>query len=491
MGQLVKGGLLRPLDTYEKAYGWDDRYADLLLDLNRFTPDAKDFGDGKLYGISQMGEIVGVFYNRDKVTALPKTFADFERQLAAAKQRGDVPVAFGNLDKWPGIHDFQTVQNAYVAPDDVRDFVFARDGASIDTPENQQAATQLQDWAKRGWFTPDFNGTAYDPAWQQFARGKGTFLIAGTWLVADLEKRMGKRVGFMLAPPREAGGDPVSLGGESLPFAITSKSKHPDVAAAYIDFLTNADAARVLVETGNLPAMPTSAQPDTPLRRDMFAAWRTLTDHEGIVPYLDYTTPDVLRRHHERDPAAAGGQAGAGRVHRRPAGRFHVVCRQALTPPRPARRGASGTCTACRRSPSSSLFVLVPLVHSAWISLFAWDGVTGGEWVGLDNYTALVSDADLRAAFVHALVLLVFYAALPIAIGLLLAALMARTRVRGLAAFRTILFLPQVVALVVVGVMWRMIYAPDGGLLNNALGAVGLGGRTGSGTSTSRCRPSG
>ena len=47
----------------------------------------------------------------------------------------------------------------------------------------------------------------------------------------------------------------------------------------------------MLVETGNLPAMPTSAQPDTPLRRDMFAAWRTLTDHEGIVPYLDYTTP--------------------------------------------------------------------------------------------------------------------------------------------------------------------------------------------------------
>jgi raffinose/stachyose/melibiose transport system permease protein len=123
------------------------------------------------------------------------------------------------------------------------------------------------------------------------------------------------------------------------------------------------------------------------------------------------------------------------------------------------------------------LFVLVPLVHSAWISLFAWDGVTEGEWVGLDNYSALVTDSGLRAAFVHALVLLVFYAVLPIAIGLALAATMARTRVRGLAAFRTILFLPQVVALVVVGVMWRMIYAPDGGLLNNALGAVGLGGQ--------------
>jgi raffinose/stachyose/melibiose transport system permease protein len=121
-------------------------------------------------------------------------------------------------------------------------------------------------------------------------------------------------------------------------------------------------------------------------------------------------------------------------------------------------------------------FVLVPLLHSAWISLFAWDGVTPGEWVGLDNYRAVVSDPDLRAAFAHSLVLVVFYVALPICIGLVLAAAMSRGRVRGLAAFRTILFLPQVIALVVVAVMWRMIYAPEGGLLNDALRAVGLGG---------------
>jgi len=72
-------------------------------------------------------------------------------------------------------------------------------------------------------------------------------------------------------------------------------------------------------------------------------------------------------------------------------------------------------------------------------------------------------------------VLLVFYSVLPVAIGLLLAATMARTRVRGLTAFRTVLFLPQVIALVVVAVMWRMIYAPEGGLINEALRTIGLG----------------
>jgi raffinose/stachyose/melibiose transport system permease protein len=124
------------------------------------------------------------------------------------------------------------------------------------------------------------------------------------------------------------------------------------------------------------------------------------------------------------------------------------------------------------------LFVLAPLVHSAWLSLFTWDGVTPGTWNGLGNYSSIVSDPKIRSAFLHALILVAFYAVGPIAIGLLLAAAMSRSRVRGLALFRTVLFLPQVIALVVVAVMWRMIYDPDTGLLNHFLSAIGLGGLT-------------
>jgi raffinose/stachyose/melibiose transport system substrate-binding protein len=293
MGQLVKAGLLRPLDQYAKQYGWEQRYAPVLLDLNRFGPGAKQFGSGSLYGLSQMGEIVGVFYNKDKVTTPPKTFDEFQAQLAEAKKQGDVPIQFGNLDKWPAIHDFETIQAQVAGKDAIRNFVFAKPGGSFDTPENQQATQTIQQWVKSGYFTPNFNGTGYDPAWQRFAKGKGRFLIAGTWLVADLAKRMGDKVGFMLMPPREAGADPVALGGESLPFTITSKSKHPDVAAAYIDFITNANAQQVLTQTDNLPAMKIgSAQPSEPLAQDVANAWKTLSEKDGLVPYLDYATPE-------------------------------------------------------------------------------------------------------------------------------------------------------------------------------------------------------
>lgn len=291
MGALVKGGLLKPVDAYADAYGWNDRWSKTLLDLNRFSSDGKEFGSGDLYGVSQMGEIVGVFYNKDKVASVPKTFGEFEDMLAKAKSDGEVPISFGNLDKFGGIHEFQTVQNQFASKASTTDFVFAKQGASFDTPENREAATKLQEWADKGYLTPNFNGTGYDPAWQQFTKGKGPFTIAGTWITADVASGLGDKGGFFLMPGQEAGSPPVSLGGESLPWAITAKSKNADVAAAYIDWITNAKAADVLVETDNLPAMLATKQPASAVNRDVFAAWKTLNDADGFTPYMDYATP--------------------------------------------------------------------------------------------------------------------------------------------------------------------------------------------------------
>ncbi len=119
-------------------------------------------------------------------------------------------------------------------------------------------------------------------------------------------------------------------------------------------------------------------------------------------------------------------------------------------------------------------FVLVPFGHTFWISFHAWDGITPSEWVGLDNYRRVFTDPQVRETFTHALVLVGFYALLPLLLGLLLAALLSRMRIRGISGFRAILFLPQVVALVAVGVVWRWILAPDGPL-NEGLRAIGLG----------------
>jgi len=122
-----------------------------------------------------------------------------------------------------------------------------------------------------------------------------------------------------------------------------------------------------------------------------------------------------------------------------------------------------------------TLFLLVPLGYAVQLSFFEWDGLGLGTWVGLDNYVAVFTDPELRAPFRHALVLVCFFSLLPVALGLFLAALMMRSPIRGAGFFRTVVFLPQVVALTVVAVVWRQIYAPEGPL-NDSLRAFGLDG---------------
>lgn len=118
-------------------------------------------------------------------------------------------------------------------------------------------------------------------------------------------------------------------------------------------------------------------------------------------------------------------------------------------------------------------FLLYPIGRAVQLSLYDWDGLSVGRWAGLSNYAAIVADEGLRDAFVHALVLVGFYALAPLAIGLMLAAILNHAKVRGLGFFRTVVFLPQVVAMVVVAVAWRRVYAPDG-TLNGLLDALGL-----------------
>ncbi|MBB4686030.1 carbohydrate ABC transporter permease [Amycolatopsis jiangsuensis] len=121
------------------------------------------------------------------------------------------------------------------------------------------------------------------------------------------------------------------------------------------------------------------------------------------------------------------------------------------------------------------LFLGYPLLQTLQYSFYDWDGLSASTWAGFSNYFSVFTDAALRDAFGHALVLMLFYAVVPIVLALFLTALISRAnRLRGMGFFRTVLFLPQVISSVVVATIWVSIYSPDG-LLNGFLRMVGLG----------------
>jgi raffinose/stachyose/melibiose transport system substrate-binding protein len=295
MGAFVKAGLLRPLDGYADVYGWDDRFPEAVRSVASYSSDGETFGSGNLYGVPLTGEMVGVWYNKAKLDELgidpPQTVDDFEAALQKAKDAGEIPIQFGDLDQWPGIHEFGFVQNLFVPRDDIVKLGFGQPGGSWTTDENTQAADTLVDWVNKDYFTDGFNGFGYDPSWQDFAKGKGVFLISGTWLLADLQDAMGDDLGFML-PPEGSSGEQNVTGSTGLPFAITEASKNADVAAAYLDFITSPEAMTKYTEGGDLPVYDTDKQSPTGTQAEVFDAWSKATGGNLLTPYLDWATPN-------------------------------------------------------------------------------------------------------------------------------------------------------------------------------------------------------
>ncbi|TCC55195.1 sugar ABC transporter permease [Kribbella pittospori] len=117
--------------------------------------------------------------------------------------------------------------------------------------------------------------------------------------------------------------------------------------------------------------------------------------------------------------------------------------------------------------------VLVPLIQTVNYSFYKWDGVSEPTWMGLQNYLEFGRDPRMYAAFGHVLVLIVMFGLIPLGLGLISAALLSRAKIRGEGIYRWFLFLPQVLTSVVVAIIWKRIYAPDGPL-NTVLRWVGL-----------------
>jgi raffinose/stachyose/melibiose transport system permease protein len=119
-------------------------------------------------------------------------------------------------------------------------------------------------------------------------------------------------------------------------------------------------------------------------------------------------------------------------------------------------------------------FFIYPFVVSIYYSLTNWDGAQPvKEFIGLSNYRSLLTDSLLWEALYHNLIWVVLGTAAPIAIGLLLGVLLW-SGARGTTLFRTLYFLPFILAQVVVAIIWNWIYHPLWGPLNVLLRAVGL-----------------
>ena len=112
------------------------------------------------------------------------------------------------------------------------------------------------------------------------------------------------------------------------------------------------------------------------------------------------------------------------------------------------------------------VFLLGPIIASVWISLTSWNIISEAQWVGLDNYREMFFDDP---KFWQSIKVTLYFTVLAVPLGLacgLALSLLLNMRLRGMYAYRTILYLPSVISGVAVAVLWSSLLNPDLGAVN-------------------------
>ena len=201
-------------------------------------------------------------------------------------------------------------------------------GSTFETPQNTKALQKMADWAKAGIFNSDYNAIGYDDAAKQFAKGRGVFLYEGNWETAVVEAGLGKNVSIINMPPGPSGKH-VGIGATSGPWHISAKTKYPDVAAAWLNYIIgSAPAKAAMFKYTQIPAVAGAKAPaSNRLLAQATRAFQQVSEDAGLMLYTDWASTsmyDTLAKEFQlvvagkKSPADAAKtiQADCGQVRR-------------------------------------------------------------------------------------------------------------------------------------------------------------------------------
>lgn len=121
------------------------------------------------------------------------------------------------------------------------------------------------------------------------------------------------------------------------------------------------------------------------------------------------------------------------------------------------------------------LFMIVPVIGTGALSFFKWKGIGGTDFgfVGIRNYIRVFSDSNFWESFGRLIYFVILSVVLEMIIGFILAYLIS-LRLRGSKFFKLVFFLPAVLSVTAVSLMWKMILDTNNGMLNSILMNLGL-----------------
>lgn len=122
-----------------------------------------------------------------------------------------------------------------------------------------------------------------------------------------------------------------------------------------------------------------------------------------------------------------------------------------------------------------AIFTLYPLFSGLYYSFFDWSGSSNVKtFIGLGNYKKLFTDSIIPKTIIHDYFLVVTKVIGIMAMALFFAVALTQLKIKEAPFYRIVFFFPNIMSVVVIGILWTFIYNPNLGLVNSGLEFLGL-----------------
>jgi len=284
-GLLATQGLLTDLTAVAAQRGWDKILSPSLQTTSRYS-DKGTMGSGNWYGVTNYGEYVMVYYNKDLFAKygvkVPSTLADLEAAAATFVKNGVVPFAIGGAE-YPAQHVFYSLALSNASKSFLNAYQLYQGKFSFTGPEFTFAANKLVDWNKKGYLGKDIAGQKAEAMGLAFEGGKVAMMVSGSWWFGRLQTEVKAfDWGTFLFPGKFSPGSGGNL------WVVPQNAKNKQLAYDFIDITLHKDIQTLLGTSGGIPVNADPAKITDPKTKDLIQNYATLLAKDGLGFYPDW-----------------------------------------------------------------------------------------------------------------------------------------------------------------------------------------------------------
>ena len=287
-GVVSQAGLLTDLTDVAKERGWD--LDSTAQDVGLYENGV--MGSGQRFGVTNYGEYVSVWYNKDLFAqhgvAVPTTLDELELAMQTFAEDGVTPIALGSQD-YPGTHLLYELALANMGQDGWD--AFQRFDGEVDWAAWEKAASTLREWTDRGFISRDSTGISAQDAGNAFAAGQYPMFVSGTWWAGSFADQIkGFAFDQFLFP-----GNTLHPGSGGNLWVVPEKARNKELAYDFIEITMSPEVQNLLGNEGAVPVAAEEGKITTPIGQLTAPRFTELlgSTEGGLGWYPDWPVPGL------------------------------------------------------------------------------------------------------------------------------------------------------------------------------------------------------